>query len=251
MLLLWSTFYSGPGMTQEPLRIAAASDLRATMPGLIEQFKDANPQLEIQVIYGSSGRFSGQIRNGAPFDLFLSADIDYPQQLRNQNQNHGTVYPYASGALALWHGRASEPTRDDLYQARRIAIANPQHAPYGRLAKDWLKQLAQWPELEAKLVYAESAAQVAHMVRSGGADIGISALSVLSSRQLYEFGRYQAISPKQGYTPLLQGMMITARGQQHPHADAFRCFLLGEGQRTLQLHGLLAPSTPIRATHCE
>lgn len=236
-IALLITYFSSVEASQQPLRVAAAADLRQVMPELIRVFEAHNPGLKVQAVYGPSGRFYGQIENGAPFHVFMSADLDYPRQLQAANPAHGPVKVYAQGTLALWHSKSTPPTLEDLYQARNIAIANPRHAPYGRAALNWLQQLNDGDSLSEKLVFAESASQVAHMVRSGGADIGVSALTVLRSSQLARLGSIKALPPELGYEPTTQGMMLTEQGFEHPHGQRFVDFVLADGQKYLRQYG--------------
>ncbi|MGX5915386.1 molybdate ABC transporter substrate-binding protein [Aliidiomarina sp. Khilg15.8] len=238
-LLTWAV--SMPLHASE-LRIAAASDLRFVMPGIERAFVEEYPGTQTQVVYGSSGRFFAQISNGAPFDLYMSADIGYPARLAEEQPRTGEVIAYAEGQLALWQSGATKPTMDALQQARRIAIANPQHAPYGEKALAWLQQLPQWPQLKSKLVHAESAAQVAHFVRSGSADLGITALSLVMSEQLQAHGSYLAIAPAQGEATLQQGMVVTARGASNPVSQQFIDFMQTQrAQKLLTDAGFVVP----------
>ena len=122
----------------DEIRIAAAADLRFAMDEVISTFKRQHPNSRIEVSYGSSGKFHSQIQNGAPFDLFFSADIGLPRSLAQAGQASGEVHPYAVGRIVLWRpGRdAANLSLNDLTQPaiKRIAIANPRHAPYGMRA---------------------------------------------------------------------------------------------------------------------
>ncbi|MCL4409371.1 MAG: molybdate ABC transporter substrate-binding protein [Gammaproteobacteria bacterium] len=239
-LLLLCVFISHSAFG-ETIRIAAASDLRYVMPALIEAFEKKHPQSNVQAVFGPSGRFYSQIQNGAPFHVFMSADIEYPQQLRAANYRHGEVVPYALGSIALWHAQNHPPSLADLQKARRIAIANPQTAPYGKMALAWLSQLDNGDTLTKRLVFAESAAQVAHLVRSGGAQLGISALTVLNSSELEGFGRYSAIPIDTGYMPIVQGMMLTERGIMNELAQHFYSFVRQDAEAIFQAHGFMLP----------
>ncbi|MCC5879586.1 MAG: molybdate ABC transporter substrate-binding protein [Idiomarina sp.] len=217
------------------LRIAVASDLRFVMPKIEQAFQQAFADTQTQVIYGSSGRFFSQISNGAPFHIYMSADIEYPKRLQQEQPGTGDVVAYGDGQLALWQRGRTSPDMDALRAARRIAIANPQHAPYGQKALLWLQQLPEWPELEGKLVYAESAAQVAHFVRSGSAEVGITALALVLSEELRRQGSYLTIPPTDGYPAIQQGMVITARGAAHSASQDFVDFMQSEQARQLLL----------------
>jgi molybdate transport system substrate-binding protein len=133
VLLLPSMAYAA-----ENLVIAAASDLQFALPELVQQF-EKETGADVKLTFGSSGNFTNQIRNGAPFDMFFSADLSYPQQLEaDQLVEPGTVYHYADGRIVLWMGKASKLPLDQglsilkLPEVKKIAIANPEHAPYGR-----------------------------------------------------------------------------------------------------------------------
>jgi len=214
------------------LRIAAASDLRFVMPEIEEAFQEANPGVKTQVIYGASGRFYGQIRNGAPFDLYFSADMSYPQGLVESGFAHGPVVHYGDGQLALWHRSPASPGIEDLLRARRIAIANPQHAPYGRAAMSWLESLPEFGQLQPKLVYAESVSQAAHFVRSGSADIGVLAFSIAQSGALEGKGSFVRL-PVNEYPQIQQGMVVTQRATGNAIAAKFAAFVQSAGVQTL------------------
>lgn len=218
------------------LRIAAASDLRWVMPILVDEFVQQNPTAngQIQVVYGSSGRLFGQIQNGAPFHIFFAADESFPLALVDAGGAYGDVYAYAQGGLALWSRRQAwdesvEPGADLLSSRGRIAIANPQHAPYGRLALEWLQSLDEWPGLEKRLVYAESAAQAAHFVRSGSAEVGVLA-KALTQHQEMQLGHSRELvdGPK-----VRQAMVITRAGKETALADDFYTFIASDKAREI------------------
>ncbi|MCH8501099.1 MAG: molybdate ABC transporter substrate-binding protein [Aliidiomarina sp.] len=215
----------------EELRIASASDLRWVMPTLVDEFVQQNPSASgrVQVVYGSSGRLFGQIQNGAPFHIFFAADESFPVALVEGGGANGEVFAYAQGGLALWSRRQAwdsdlEPGADLLRSRGRIAIANPQHAPYGRLALAWLQSLAEWPQLENRLVYAESAAQTAHFVRSGSAEVGVLAKALTEHNEM-QHGHIRQLpdAPK-----VQQAMVITQAGADNELAHLFYAFIASE-----------------------
>ncbi|MCL5255781.1 MAG: molybdate ABC transporter substrate-binding protein [Gammaproteobacteria bacterium] len=221
------------------LRIAAASDLRWVMPTLVDEFVDQNPDASgrIQVVYGSSGRLFGQIQNGAPFHIFFAADESFPRALVAEGGACGTVFAYAQGGLALWSRRQTwdetvEPGANLLNSRGRIAIANPQHAPYGRLALEWLQSLREWPDLEKRLVYAESAAQAAHFVRSGSAEVGVLA-KALTQHQEMQRGHSRELTngPR-----VQQAMVITRAGAEIALAKDFYTFITSDKAREIFTH---------------
>jgi len=148
------------------------------------------------LITGSSGKLTAQIREGAPYDLFLSADLDYPKALDEQNLTLGSPEVFASGMLVLWAVKADSltPFRElPNTSVRHLAIANPETAPYGRAAREVLEKIDSKGQLQDRLVYGESISQVNQFVFSGSAKAGLTALSVVTAPQLEEVGQYEII----------------------------------------------------------
>jgi molybdate transport system substrate-binding protein len=186
--------------------------------------------------FGSSGSFFAQLANQAPFDLFLSADIEYAHRLAEAGQGaNGGAFPYARGHIVVWTRNDADfdLEREDLNilregRVQKIAIANPKTAPYGRAAVAALHKLGIYEAVESKLVYAESVAQAAQMVQTGSADIGIIALSLAISPALRDTGKSWRI-PDDAYPPIIQGGIVLSWARDAGLADAFREFLLGGG----------------------
>src|ERR1700753_3210691 len=160
--------------------VAAAPDLRFAMDSLIAIFGRQNPGITVKVTYGSSGNFFEQIKNGAPFDLFFSADVDYPHQLNEQKLTLGSVYVYGTGQLVLW-SKTLDPAKEKMNilltpAVNKIAIANPAHAPYGKRAEESLHHYDLYDKVQSKLVIGENIAQTAQYAQTGAAEIGIIAL---------------------------------------------------------------------------
>ena len=228
LLLCVSALAARVGAAGGPdLRIAAASDLQAALPSLVEAF-ERESRRSVTVSFGSSGNFFSQIQNGAPFDIFLSADIDYPKQLESARlAEPGTLYSYATGSIVLWtrHGSGVEVQKglEALSSAgvRRVAIANPAHAPYGRAAVAALQGVRIYDQVRTKLVLGENVSQAAQFVQSGNADAGIIPLSLASSPALTAAGQYAAISASL-YPPIEQAAVVVRASQ---HKDAARAFL--------------------------
>lgn len=233
------------GLAQaQPLTVAAASSLRPTLDHLVGRYQQQNPGSEVSIIYGSSGRLSAQIINGAPFDVFLSADMEYPERLRAQLPGVSEPQIYAMGRLVLWSSRfdASALTLQDLTGSdiRRIAIAQPAVAPYGERARQALVAAGVWEVVQPKLVFGESIAQAAQMTASGAADVGLFAMSLAVQPALGEHS-YLVIDDSL-YDPLGHGMVSTPHGRSHPQADAFLAFMLTEEARDiLSREGFLVP----------
>ncbi|HMF97650.1 MAG TPA: molybdate ABC transporter substrate-binding protein [Vicinamibacterales bacterium] len=229
----------------QPLRIAAASDLQAALPNIAAAFEKDTGHA-VALTFGSSGNFFTQLQNGAPFDLFLSADIDYPRQLeRDGRAEKGSLYEYATGRLVLW---TRNDSRIDLTRGlavltdpavRRIAIANPEHAPYGRAAVAALHHERIDEGVKAKLVRGENISQAAQFVQSGNADVGIVALSLALAPALKNSGRFVEV-PESFYPPIEQAAVVVAASRQKAVARQFVEFLKQPAsRRTLQSYGFV------------
>ncbi len=233
------------------LRVAAAANLRYVLEEVVRAFRLRHPDVAVEVVYGSSGNFYAQVVNRAPFDLFLSADVEYPERLEAQGLTRpGSLFRYAVGALVLWVPRDSpvevdrrgmEALRDPA--VRRIAIANPRHAPYGRAAVAALKHFGLYDAVADKLVYGETINQAAQFVQSGAADVGILALSLVLEPALRDGGRYWKI-PAEAHPTLEQAGVILRWARDPAAAQAFRDFLLSaEGQAVLAKYGYGKPGS--------
>lgn len=223
------------------ITIAAAADLKFAMDNITATFRKAHPNDTVQVIYGSSGKFYTQIRQGAPFDLFFSADIAYPQKLDKAGLTASAPQAYALGKIVLWSAEvdASKLSLQDLAKPSfdRIAVANPQHAPYGERAVEALHAAGVWKQVKGKLVYGENIGQTAQFVRTGNARIGIIALSLALNPAFASKGGY-AMIPARLYKPLIQGFVITRRAANNPLAKAFADFIdSAQAQAILKQYG--------------
>lgn len=206
----------------EELTVAAASDLNFAMQEIAKKYHDETGNT-LKISFGSSGNFFVQIQNGAPFDLFFSADVSYPQKLESAGvAEPGTLFKYAVGKIVLWVPNSSKL---DLSKGMRvladprvkkIAIANPAHAPYGRAAEAALKKESLYEQLRSKLVLGENISQTAQFVDTGNADIGIIALSLAMSPTMKSRGRYAEI-PAELYPAIEQGAIVI-RSSSHKSA---------------------------------
>jgi molybdate transport system substrate-binding protein len=212
------------------LKIAAAADLTFAFKDVAAQFQQQTGN-SVKLTYGSSGNFYQQIQNGAPFDLFFSADIGYPQKLEAAGLTEpGTIYEYASGKLVIWVPNAS---RLDLSRGlatlldpriRKIAIANPQHAPYGAAAVAAMRHDNLFDKTKDKLVMGENISQTAQFVQSGNADVGILALSLAVAPAMKNSGRYVEI-PSADYPPIIQAAVIVKSSRNKELANQFMKFI--------------------------
>ncbi len=239
LLILFCLFAAGQGAhAGEKITIAAASDLKFALDEIVVLFNKAHPADRVETIYGSSGKFQAQIRQGAPFDLYFSADIAYPRALQAEGFSASEAQPYAVGRIILWSTErdAGNMTLTDLADSsiQKIAIANPKHAPYGKRAEEALKAAGIWEKVEAKLVYGENVAQTAQFVQSGNAQVGIIALSLGLSPALAKQGGH-ALIPDHLHQPLEQGFIITQRAANNPLARTFASFMLGKEARAIMI----------------
>ncbi len=219
---------SGPVTAQTEVVIAAAADLKFAMDSIIAVFSRDNPSITVKVIYGSSGNFFQQIGNGAPFDLFFSADVDYPRQLKEQGKALSVVHLYGTGQLVLW-SKTIDPAIEKMNtlinnSVRKIAIANPAHAPYGKRAEESLQYYQLYDKIKDKLVLGENIAQTAQYAQSGAADVGIIALSLALSPAMQQSGGKYWLIPAESHQPLQQGFILLPHAKDNSGAERFVVF---------------------------
>ena len=224
--------------------VAAASDLSSVFPGVAARFEQETGR-KVTLNFGSSGQFLLQIENGAPIDIFFSADLQYPQRLESEGLTQpGSFYKYAVGKLVLYvpNGSAVDPSQGLRAllspQVRKIAIANPQHAPYGRAAEAALRSMGLYESVEKKLVLGENISQTLQFIQSGAADTGIVALSLAVAPNVRGQGRYWEV-PRESYPKMEQGGVIL---KDSPAAREFRDWLLAPaGRGLLKQYGFFLP----------
>ena len=238
---------------QTPLRIAAAADLQPVLPPILDQFQKATG-IQAEATYQASAALTTQILNGAPFDLFLSADLSYPKRLIDAGAADATGFPdpsspitYGRGTLVLWTRKDSRwpnPTLATLSDPslKRLAIANPDRAPYGRAAIAALTSLKLIDTLRPKFATAENISQTAQFAETGNADAGLISLTSAKTEHLASIGNYFVI-PSNLYPPIEQGAAIVSKTRQRQNAQKFLEFLLSPPiQQQLAKSGL----TPVR-----
>jgi molybdate transport system substrate-binding protein len=238
-----------PGAAGREVRIAAAADLRFALDEIVAEFQRRHPDIRVTVTPGSSGNFFAQLSNRGPFDLFLSADVEYPRRLVEQSlAEKDNEFVYAIGHLVVWV-RNDSPL--DLKQqgvravldpcVHKVAIANPRYAPYGRAAETALKKLGLYDKVKGRLVLGDNVAQTAQFVDTGAADVGLIALSLALAPTLREKGRYAEV-PADAYPRMEQAGVILSWAQDREAAEAVRDFLLGpEGKAILRRYGFSEP----------
>ena len=236
----------------ERITVAAAADLKFAMDEIVADFRSARPDDAVEVVYGSSGKFATQIRQGAPFDLYFSADIAYPRALEAEGLALGPTRPYAVGRIVLW-----SRTRDagalrlqDLADPAlgRIAIANPRHAPYGKRAEEALRAAGVWDAVQPRLVQGENIAQTAQFVQTGNAAVGIIALSLALNPALAGQGGYHLIDAVL-HAPLEQGFILTRQAAGKALATAFADYIGSAAARAVLVrYGFELPGEKAEAT---
>jgi molybdate transport system substrate-binding protein len=219
----------------DTIAVAAAADLKFCLDEIVADFQRAEPGAKVDVAYGSSGNFTTQIEQDAPFDLFFSADSEYPEKLAQAGKVRD-VTVYAIGRIVLWsatrdasHLTLAELAKPDI---KRIAIANPQHAPYGQRAQQALQAAGVWDAVKDKIVYGENIAQTATFAETGNADVGIIALSLARNPTLAAKGGYAEI-PASLHQPLRQAFALTTRGADKPLAQRFAAYVKSPAARAV------------------
>jgi molybdate transport system substrate-binding protein len=243
----FAAFACGPGRggAESRLLVAAASDLAIAMPDLVAAFS-AETGAPVDVTLGSSGQIAHQILHGAPVDLFLSADAGWVNRLRAAGRTlPETEAVYAIGPLVLVSGGTAPTIRSvadlDHPSVRRVAIANPEHAPYGRAARQVLENADLWDALEPRLVIAENVRQTLQYVEARSVDVAISARSLMGE----DTPGWVAI-PADLHDPLHQTLAVIAGRPREAEARAFAAFLVGPtGRQILARHGFLLPEQTV------
>ena len=239
------------GFAAEQITVAAAADLNYALNELANRFETATGN-QIKLSFGASGNLYSQIQSGAPFDLFFSADEDYPTKLASAGlADASSLRVYALGHLVLWVPGSSPFDPQKLQMelltqpaVTRIAIANPQHAPYGRAAMSAIEHYGLKDKLSGKLVFGENVSQAAQFVQSGNAQAGLIAMSLAKSPAMESAGRFWVL-PADSYPELKQAVVIVSASQHKKTAQAFLDFVRSpEGAATLQKYGLTPPLKP-------
>ena len=233
---LLTLIIAAPLLAQTPLRIAAAADLEPVLPPILAKFQKATG-IQAEATYKASAMLTTQIENGAPFDVFFSADLSYPKRLIDAgladaagSADSSTPITYAKGTLVLWERKDSglpPPSLDLLRDPRlkRLAIANPDRAPYGRAAVAALTSLRLYNQLKPRLVTAENIAQAAQFADSANADAGLISLTSALTPALRSAGNYFVI-PRDLYPPIEQGVVIVSKTQQRAAVHKLLDFVL-------------------------
>ncbi|MDC8447997.1 MAG: molybdate ABC transporter substrate-binding protein [Nitrospira sp.] len=231
--------------------VAAAADLNFAIKDIISEFEQKTGH-RVKLSLGSSGTFYSQISNGAPFELFFSADIGFPQKLEKANLTvPNTIFPYAVGRIVIWAPKDSpiDVQNHGIHalldpSIKKIAIANPKHAPYGQAAVAALKHFDLYDKVESKFVLGENISQTAQFIQSGNADIGIIALSLAVAPSLVEAGRYWEL-PLTAYPRMEQGAVILETARKNGSFETVKQFAdwvtAPPGRAVLKRYGFYMP----------
>jgi molybdate transport system substrate-binding protein len=239
-LLALLLLFTATAAAAQEITVAAAADMSSVLPQIVAAYTEKTGQ-SVKLSFGASGSLTNQIENGAPFDIFFSADEQYPQQLiKEELALKDTLYRYAVGQLVLWIPADSPLVLSELGintlldpSIKKIAIANPATAPYGRAAEATLRHFGIYDKVSSRLVVGENIAQAAQFVETGNAQAGLIALSHAVAPALKDRGRYWKV-PLDAYPTLNQAAVVLSKSKQK---DAARKFL--EFVRTPEATSLL------------
>jgi molybdate transport system substrate-binding protein len=236
--LLLTFFCSVSSLFAGQVSITAASDLQYAMKDIIAAFEKTNPTDKVSAVFGSSGKAVSQIENGAPYDLFFSADISYPEKLRASGAAISTPKPYAVGRIVVWVTRQSGlDVRKGMKvlldpKVKKIALANPAHAPYGRIGKEVMEHYGIYDKLQDKLVLGENIQQTAQFVETGAADAGLVAYSLALAPALANVGNYYLV-PAEAHKPIVQGYVLLKPAAGNGSAAKFETFIASPTARAI------------------
>ena len=230
LITLLAVIFLGEFCAAQSITVAAAADLQSAMQDVAAGFQKETGK-EVKLIYGSSGNFFQQIQNGAPFDMFFSANLDYPKKLESSGlTTPGSYYQYARGKIVVWVANDSKINIDSGLKSlldpavKKIAVANPQHAPYGQAAVAAMKNEGVYEKVKDKFVLGENISQTASFVVSGAVDVGVVALSLALSPNMKNQGRYVEI-PATEYPPIEQACVILSSSKDKETAKQFLSYI--------------------------
>ncbi len=220
----------------ETLYVAAAASLRGVLPELVREFRKNHPGVDVRITFGASGSLFAKIKGGAPYQVFLSADAHYPKRLIEEGLALKDSYlEYGKGRIVLFYTKGEFKEPKDILRAKKIALPNPKHAPYGVAAVQFLKRSGLWDRVKDKVVYGANVSQTVQFVITGAAEVGITALSMVKNLRK---GRYIHV-PEHLYEPVVHSMVLTLRGKNSKVAWEFLRFMGSkEAKKILRESGL-------------
>lgn len=216
----------------DALVIATSANMQYTLENIVNHFENLHPE-NIEIVIGSSGKLNAQIEQGAPFDVFVSANSKYPERLFEQRLAE-KPFTYAYGKLILWTMREKAYSLFDLSSSSvsKIGVPNPKTAPYGESAVELLINSGVYEKVKEKLVFGESISQVNHFITSGSVDVGFTSLSVVYSDNLKNKGNW-VIMDDENYAPIEQKVCILSNSLHLDEAKTFLNYLLSEDARKI------------------
>ncbi|MBN1927764.1 MAG: molybdate ABC transporter substrate-binding protein [Prolixibacteraceae bacterium] len=227
----------------QTVKIAAAADLRYAMDEIVNVYHEDNPHANIEVIYGSSGNAFTQILNGAPYDVYFSADKMYPEKLKDAGLTLTEPKLYAIGRIVIWSSQLDVSNGLNVLKEPkiRIATANPDHAPYGQRSVEYLKYAGVYGQVEKQIIYGENISQAAQFCLTGNADVGLLALSIVLSPNMQSQGKYFLI-PANAHKPLEQAYVVLKHAAGNNQAFAFVEYVAGtEARAIFEKYGFTLP----------
>lgn len=230
-------------MQAQTVKVTAAADLRYAMDEIAKLYMKTNPGTNIEIVFGSSGNAYTQISNGAPFDVYFSADIMYPQKLKEAGLTITEPKLYAIGRIVLWSSTLDVSKGMEVLKTPKIKIAtaNPEHAPYGQRAVEALKYYKIYDQVEKKLSFGENISQAAQFCLTGNAEAGLLALSLVLSPSMSDNGKYYLI-PETAHRPLEQAYVMLKRAERNKTALDFCNFIETKAVRTIfEKYGFTLP----------
>lgn len=245
LIILLGLFWGSTSFADE-ITVAAAASVQYALEELKAEF-EKDTGIKLKTIIGSSGKLTAQIEQGAPFEIFLSADMDYPQALYGKELTHNEPKVYAYGILVLWTLKDVDLSKGIVVltdaSVRKIALPTPKTAPYGRQAVHALKHYKLYERVSKRLVYGESIAQTSQFITTGASDIGFTAKSVVVAPPMSNQGKWIEVD-QEAYEPIAQGAVILKYAERHhlPQVRRFYEFLFSEKAREIyQKYGYVAP----------
>jgi molybdate transport system substrate-binding protein len=239
LILLADTLFSCQSGKNQNLTIATAANARYAIEAIAQEF-EKETGIACQIIVGSSGKHTAQIEAGAPYDVFVSADLKFPKKLHELNLTLAEPGVYAYGQLVIWTlNNSLNPEIEHLSAIKRehIAMPNPKTAPYGRAAKEALVYYGLYDQISSRLVFGESVAQTNQFILSESAVLGFTAASIVMAPAMKDKGRWQVVD-KNSYYPIAQGAVVIKQSTQLAKAKKFYLFLFSPtAKNILQAHG--------------
>lgn len=217
-------------ISAQTVKVAAAANLRYVLEDIKKQYEKENPRSKIEITFGSSGTLTQQIVNGAAFDLFMAADVDFPNKVKNNGFASGDVKTYIYGKLALWSltlDVSKGLNTVTLSSVKKIAIANPKGAPYGEAAVDLLKKKGLYDKISTKIVWGDNIGQAAQFAFSGNAELGFIALSLAMAPDMKSKGKYYIFSEKD-CPPIEQACVLIKGSEKNTEAVKFMDYVMSK-----------------------